>query len=193
MNKRLKKFLIAIGIMLIILLLGTMAYANSYKQKIDKEIVNIESKQEKIHNIADEVRELNLDNETEIITSLKRAWHNFDSQKQLLIEKREKLDNILNFNIFEISAYCGENYHHICNNGNARTTATGTVPTAGRTVAVDPNVIPYGSTVIIGGNEYIAEDTGGAIKGNKIDIFFNTHAEALQWGRRNMEVYIVRN
>lgn len=70
-------------------------------------------------------------------------------------------------------------------------TATGTKATAGRTIAVDPNTIPLGSQVIINGNIYIAEDTGGAIKGNKIDMFFNTHQEALQWGVRTLEVTII--
>lgn len=93
-------------------------------------------------------------------------------------------------NTFVISAYCGENYPHICNNGDSSTTATGTTPTAGRTIAVDPNVIPYGSEVIIDGHSYIAEDCGGAIKGNRIDLFFSTHEEALSWGKKTKEVII---
>lgn len=51
-------------------------------------------------------------------------------------------------------------------------TYTGTMATEGRTIAVDPNVIPLGTRVYIDGyGERIAEDTGGAIKGNKIDIY----------------------
>lgn len=65
-------------------------------------------------------------------------------------------------------------------------TATGTPATAGRTIAVDPSIIPYGTEVIINGNTYIAEDCGGAVKGNAIDIFFNTHEEALQYGRQTI-------
>lgn len=86
------------------------------------------------------------------------------------------------------SAYCKENYPHICNNGNSTYTATMTTPTVGRTIAVDPTVIPYGSEVIINGHTYIAEDCGGAIKGNRVDILFATHEEALTWGRRTVEV-----
>lgn len=84
--------------------------------------------------------------------------------------------------ICKIIAYCIEDYPHICNNGNASTTATGTKPTPGRTVAVDPSVIPYFSNVIINGHTYIAEDTGGSIKGNRVDIVFATHQEALDFG-----------
>ena len=69
-------------------------------------------------------------------------------------------------------------------------TKTGTKATAGRTVAVDPKVIPLGSTLLIDGQEYIAEDVGGAIKGKKIDIFHNTHSEALKYGKQKHTVLI---
>lgn len=87
-------------------------------------------------------------------------------------------------------AYCGENYPHICNNGDSTKTATGVRPIAGRTIAVDPRVIPYGSRVVINGHVYIAEDCGGAIKGNKIDVFHNTHEEALQWGIKTVNAIV---
>ena len=65
-------------------------------------------------------------------------------------------------------------------------TATGTKATAGRTIAVDPSIIPYGTEVVIAGNTYIAEDCGGAIKGNAVDIFFDTHEEALTFGKQQV-------
>lgn len=88
---------------------------------------------------------------------------------------------------YKITAYCA------CIQCCGKTdgiTATGTKATAGRTIAVDPKVIPYGSTVIIDGNEYIAEDCGGAIKQNRIDIYFDTHEEALIYGVQYHEVFI---
>ena len=66
-------------------------------------------------------------------------------------------------------------------------TATGTVPTAGRTVGVDPEVIPLGATVYIDGQAYQAEDTG-AFTGNIIDIYMDSHEEALRFGRREATV-----
>ena len=51
---------------------------------------------------------------------------------------------------------------------------------AGRTVAVDPRVIPLGIRLLIDGQEYIAEDVGGAVKNNHIDIFFDSHRVAHQ-------------
>lgn len=90
---------------------------------------------------------------------------------------------------FVITAYCT---CRICcgvySGGNR--TASGTVPTTNRTIAVDTSVIPFGTRVVINGQIYVAEDRGGAIKGKRIDMFFYTHKEALRWGRRTMEVYL---
>ena len=75
--------------------------------------------------------------------------------------------------------------------GNSTRTAAGTLVRRG-VIAVDPNVIPMGTRVFIPGyGEAVAEDTGGAIKGNHIDIAFDTHKEALTFGRKNLEVYIM--
>ena len=68
-------------------------------------------------------------------------------------------------------------------------TASGTVPAEGRTIAADPNVLPMGSVVIIDGHTYTVEDVGGAIKGKRIDIFMNSHQEALKAGVRTAEVF----
>lgn len=103
-------------------------------------------------------------------------------------EQYEEVAESIPLGVFKLSAYCNENYPHICNDGDSSTTATGTTPTVGRTVATDPSIIPYGSEVIINGHTYIAEDCGGAIKGNRIDILFATHQEALNFGIQYAEV-----
>jgi len=74
-------------------------------------------------------------------------------------------------------------------------TSTGTEVTAGRTIAVDPDVIPLGSKVVIEGlnNIYVAEDIGGAIQGNKIDVFFATHEQAWNFGRQKRKIWILEN
>lgn len=60
-------------------------------------------------------------------------------------------------------------------------------------VAVDPRVIPLGTKLYIEGYGYaIAEDVGGAIKGNKIDLFFNSDGEVYNWGVRTVDVYILK-
>lgn len=71
-------------------------------------------------------------------------------------------------------------------------TSTGTKPKWG-TISVDPSVIPYGTKVYIPqfGQTFIAEDCGGAIKGNKIDIYMNDKTSVKNWGRRTIDIYIV--
>lgn len=68
--------------------------------------------------------------------------------------------------------------------------ASGAVLEAGKSIAVDPDVIPYGTTVIINGHEYIAQDCGGSIKGSCIDIYFDSHEEACNFGIQYAEVFI---
>lgn len=59
-------------------------------------------------------------------------------------------------------------------------------------VAVDPRVIPLGTKLYIPGYGYgIAEDTGGAIKGNRVDLFFNSEGDCYNWGVRGVDVYIL--
>lgn len=74
-------------------------------------------------------------------------------------------------------------------------TATGTTAAEGRTIAVDPRVIPYGSAVTLyfadgTSHTYTAEDCGGAIKGNRLDIYFDDHQAALQFGVQSAMVYV---
>lgn len=73
-------------------------------------------------------------------------------------------------------------------------TATGTVArrnSSVSSVAVDPRVIPLGTKLYVEGYGYaIAEDTGGAIKGNRIDLFFNSSSEANDWGVKWVNVYV---
>lgn len=71
-------------------------------------------------------------------------------------------------------------------------TKTGTWPKEGRTVAVDPKVIPLGSHLIIDGvGGYIAEDTGGLIQGDKIDIYKTSRNECIQLGVKKVKVQIL--
>ena len=79
-----------------------------------------------------------------------------------------------------------------CSGGWGNKTSTGATATAGRTIAVDPTVIPYGTEVTIDGHTYIAEDCGAAIKGNKVDIYFDTHEQAKQFGKQQKTVYFFK-
>ncbi len=61
-----------------------------------------------------------------------------------------------------------------------------------KVIAVDPKVIPLGSKVYVEGyGEAIAGDTGSAIRGNKIDVFYPTKSQAYKWGRRTVTVTVL--
>ena len=88
-----------------------------------------------------------------------------------------------------VTYYCCEAYAHVCGDGDGLT-ATGLPVTPG-VVAVDPEVIPLGSTVIIDGQAYLAADTGGAVRGSHVDIAVATHQEAEALGTTTAEVWVV--
>lgn len=92
----------------------------------------------------------------------------------------ERLD-IREAKYMQASAYTYTGFH----------TATGLEPTVGM-VAVDPNVIPMGSRLYIEGYGYArAADTGGAIRGNTVDLFMESYSQCINWGRRNVKVYVL--
>lgn len=97
--------------------------------------------------------------------------------------------------LFTITAYCS--CRICCGNyspevtGRESRTATGTIPVEGRTIAVDPAVIPYGTTVHIDGmGDFIAEDCGGMVRENHIDVYFSDHSAAVQFGIQRRYVTI---
>lgn len=87
---------------------------------------------------------------------------------------------------YKVTAYCA--CAKCCGKATGRT-ASGTKATAGRTVAASSK-FAFGTKLNIGGNVYTVEDRGGAINGNRIDIFVNSHAEALRWGVRYLPVSV---
>ncbi len=69
-------------------------------------------------------------------------------------------------------------------------TSTGVKAKENRTVAADPNILPYGTEILCGMGEFVVEDCGGAIKGNRVDFFFNSHEEALKFGRQEFTIWV---
>lgn len=101
----------------------------------------------------------------------------------------EPVEEFISLGEFRITAYCPCGS---CSGGYGNNTSTGVKAKEGRTIAVDPRVIPYGSVIKIGDNEYVAEDCGGAIKGNRIDIFYESHSTATSYGVQYHEIYMRR-
>lgn len=92
---------------------------------------------------------------------------------------------------FEVTAYCP---CEVCCGrwSEFQLTASGVRPREGRTIAADWSVLPKGTRVRIpGAGVRVVEDKGGAIKGRRIDLFMESHAAALEWGRRKVAVEVV--
>lgn len=122
-----------------------------------------------------------------------RALQNEVNELTAHIETLRQVTEKYSVDTFQVTAYSPyDNISGMENDGNPNKTATGTKPRPG-TIAVDPKVIPYGSKIIIvyedGTVEHgVAEDCGGLIKGNVIDVFRQTYKEAVKHGRREATV-----
>lgn len=103
-----------------------------------------------------------------------------------LLARSHKLEDVT------ITFYCCEQYPHICGTGNG-ITASGRRVTPYVSCAVDPDVIPLGSTVMLEHNGEMvylrADDTGGSIKGNRLDIAVKGHQEALYLGVKTADIW----
>ena len=92
---------------------------------------------------------------------------------------------------YKLTHYCPGYHGEPCGTGDGLT-ATGTKVTDGRTIAVDPSVIPYGSKVYIEGYGWrVAEDCGGGVNGKHIDIAVDSHSQALEMGTKTGCVWIL--
>lgn len=115
-----------------------------------------------------------------------------DELNEMLNVVKSEEYNVAYLGEFTYTYYCDERGKpHICGAGIGLT-ATGAPTEVGTTIAVDPSVIPLGSTVYIEGiGLRVAQDTGGAVKGHKIDILLHTHDECFEQTVINGGVWIV--
>lgn len=88
---------------------------------------------------------------------------------------------------YKVTAYCS--CAKCCGKTNG-ITASGVKATANHTIAA-PNTFAFGTQLLINGKTYTVEDRGGAIQGNRIDIYMNSHSEALAWGVRYLDVEVL--
>lgn len=105
-------------------------------------------------------------------------------------KKKKKKAKKIDYGIMRCTAYCD---CPECSCGYGRHTHSGTTAEAGRTIAVDPDVIDIGSKVEIDGQIYVAEDVGSAVQGDVIDIFMDTHEEVEEWEVRHLHCWVVRD
>ena len=88
---------------------------------------------------------------------------------------------------YKVTAYCS--CAKCCGKTNG-ITASGVKATANHTIAA-PSTFAFGTQLLINGKTYTVEDRGGAIQGNRIDIYMNSHSEALAWGVRYLDVEVL--
>ena len=112
-------------------------------------------------------------------------------------EKQEP--ELISLGRFKLTAYCGcrkccgkyADNRPVDESGEVIVTCSiGVRLYAGVSIAVDPRVIPYHTRVVINGHTYTAHDTGGNIKGNRIDVYFDDHDEAWDFGTQYAEVFV---
>ncbi len=104
-----------------------------------------------------------------------------------LREEEEMKNKKVSLGVYKLTAYCGCSK---CCGKSTGITASGAKAKANHTIAAPKN-FAFGTKIEIDGNIYIVEDRGGAIKGNKIDVYFNSHLEALNFGVKYKEIYRV--
>ena len=105
----------------------------------------------------------------------------FDYEKFLLRK------GYISLGTFEVTAYS------LAEGSGCGLTKSGTIPQLNYTIAVDPEVIPLGSILVVDGVEYVAEDVGALVKGRVAGIYVESTEIALNYGRQIHEVYIKRN
>lgn len=153
--------------------------ADKIIDKIADRTIEIEDK-EKIH----ELKKGEADYPLSVVLQLPQEPSEAEAEEPIEAElEAVKVDEYL------VTAYCP---CVSCSGQYGNSTATGTVATEGRTIAADPNVIPYGTEVIIEGMEgtYVVEDCGGLIKGKRLDLYYESHEAAKAWGAQTKEVKI---
>lgn len=149
------------------------AQAKSVEAKYEEQSKQIELYKDELNDMQGQLQEY---------TKYKAMYECIAVEKDQLQKEVEELQKWKALGQFTITYYWpGEDIY-------GSLTSTGAIAKEGKTIAVDPSIIPYGSTVLIDGKEYLAQDCGGAIKGNKIDIF----SEYPKQERYQVEIYIKR-
>lgn len=194
-------FIFLVICMIITILFSFFIVWNSFKllAEVEKMTYFVESEAQKLYEIKDfpstrmfcdvtEEKSGGVEQEKNIVAETDEALVILENKKESLGE-------------FKLTAYCscekccGEWALNRPKDENGKDIvygSTGTILVAGTSIATDPSVIPYGSQVEINGHIYTAHDTGGAIQGNRIDVYFDSHQDALNFGVQYADIYLVK-
>lgn len=193
---------------------GTNIVVDRIEQRLQKKVeeVPFDTKEEKTDELADGKKEVKKEGKEgkkifEVLLVYKNGKPELENGKpkmtQRLVKTIEPVDKIVKIGTNKELAKKEDDEEDLAAAGTLTVeatgythtgsrTATGTYPKRG-TIAVDPDVIPLGTKLYIPGYGYgTAEDTGGAVNGKIIDLFFETQAEAINWGRRVVTIKILK-
>ena len=143
--------------------------------------------------LADANEELIIQQEanSDIYAALLDALEELTESEQTISDLKKTEYKFVYLGDFKITHYCDDEYNHICGVGDGLT-ATGTQITVGKTIAVDPKVIPYGTSVYIEGYGWrVAEDCGGSVDGKHIDVAVTDHPTAMSMGVKHKDVWVL--
>ncbi len=171
-----KRFLISCCLSLLVVISSIYSYKiisaelkskNETKKETTKEVIEKDTKKEKEKN-----KKQNESKEDDSSTSKEKT------------EEVKQTDGTISLGTYKLTAYCA--CSKCCGKWASGYTASGTLATQGRTVAAGNN-LPFGTKLLINGNVYTVEDRG--VGNGTIDIFFNSHQEALKFGVKYAEVF----
>lgn len=153
----------------------------------ENNIENTENKIKEQDNIQVEKEEEPIAEKEDIVVASTEEKIKVTSRGDSSIKEEEKIKNKISLGVYKLTAYCGCSK---CCGKSTGITASGTKAKANHTIAASKN-FAFGTKIEIDGCIYVVEDRGGAIKGNKIDVYFSSHSEALNFGVKHKEIYRV--
>lgn len=181
-----KKYLMIVATLLVVVFafnVSTVVNYNHTSKELKSAKNQITTIQNELNNTQDQLQ-IEVDKNNELTQSLDVANTTIQDLQSIEYE-------LIYLGNFKLTHYCNEKYDHICGHGNGLT-STGTKTTVGKTIAVDPSVIPYGTKVYIEGYGWrVAEDCGGGVNQKHIDILVDTHTQAESIGVKNGGVWIL--
>lgn len=151
------------------------AQAKSVEAKYEEQSKQIELYKDELNDMQGQLQEY---------TKYKAMYECIAVEKDQLQKEVEELQKWRSLGVFRITAYWyGEDEY-------GALTSMGVKAQVNHTIAVDPQIIPYGSEIMIDGQIYVAEDCGGAVKNNVIDVWVEHQSNS--FGVKYKEIYIKR-
>lgn len=168
---------IILGVIIITALIAGMGILNAQKQNRLNTYTEVFCNGHRLVLNAEEFRDYQENKDFYLTETLKLEEPEFEEQPEVVeVQEEEEVTGpqLVSLGVFRLTGYCD---CPICQEEWVGTTALGVAPTEHNTIAVDPDVIPLGSYVWINGTRYHAEDVGGMINENHIDVFCGSHEE----------------